>query len=79
LSLRREGGQAVLEVENSHPRMDEGILEQIFEPFNRAGIATGNGVGLGLHLVRQVAQLHGGKVSAVNTPAGIAFRVNLPV
>ena len=83
LSLRRfekDGvGEAVLEVENSHPSLDEGKLEQIFEPFNRAGIATGNGVGLGLYLVRQIVLLHGGSVCALNTPGGIAFRVSLPI
>lgn len=79
LRLRRQDGEAVLEVENSHPRLDEEKLEQIFEPFNRAGLATGNGVGLGLHLVRQVVQLHGGSVRALNTPGGIAFRVRLPL
>ncbi|MDR1126220.1 MAG: HAMP domain-containing histidine kinase [Deltaproteobacteria bacterium] len=79
LRLSLAAGEAVLEVENSHPRLEESKLEQIFEPFNRAGIATGNGVGLGLYLVRQVTLLHGGSVCALNTPAGIAFRIALPL
>ncbi|MDL2272042.1 HAMP domain-containing histidine kinase [Desulfovibrio sp. OttesenSCG-928-I05] len=79
LSLRRAKDGVILEVENSHEPVAAEALEHIFEPFNRAGIATGNGVGLGLSLVRQIATLHKGAVEARNVTGGIVFTVRFPL
>lgn len=76
--LYHDGAEAVLEVESSHEPLEPLVLEQLFEPFYRGGIATGGGVGLGLALVRQIAQLHKGGVSACNTGSGVVFSVRLP-
>lgn len=68
----------LLEVENEHEPLPEEVLVHLFEPFYRGGIATGNGVGLGLSLVRQIAEIHGGSVTAVNAPDGVRFSVLFP-
>ncbi len=58
--------QALLYVENTHKHLSQEALERLFEPFYRAGLATGDGVGLGLSLVQKIAFLHGGEVLAEN-------------
>ena len=56
--------------------------QQIFEPFNRgpADVAAEfGGFGLGLALVKQLVELHGGKVRVISDPgAGSTFNVLLP-
>ena len=65
---------------------DEGIgietadRERIFDRYQQAGhSAEGNGVGLGLHIVRQIVEAHGGAVSLRSAPGkGTSFLVELP-
>ncbi len=76
--LAREQDKVLLAVENTHAPLPEDMLERIFEPFNRAGIATGNGVGLGLSLVRKIAARHKARAWAENTENGVRFRVSFP-
>jgi len=55
----------------------ESERERVFEPFYRAG--TGQGSGLGLALVRQIARRHGGEARcAPQSPRGSCFVVVLP-
>ncbi|ASD26212.1 sensor histidine kinase [Brevundimonas diminuta] len=55
-----------------------GDREAVFEPFWRAS-PRGHGAGLGLAIVRAVANAHGGRVSVVETPGGGAtFILSLP-
>ncbi|AGB73820.1 MULTISPECIES: sensor histidine kinase [Rhizobium] len=52
--------------------------EQIFEPFNRLG-PDGRGAGLGLNLVREIMELHGGTVAVVNAGSkGACVRMTFP-
>jgi PAS domain S-box-containing protein len=52
---------------------------RIFEQYERAASANLGGLGLGLWIVRHVAQAHGGRVSLSSGPgAGAAFHVWLP-
>jgi NtrC-family two-component system sensor histidine kinase KinB len=52
---------------------------RIFEPFVQVGRRKG-GVGLGLALAREIAQLHGGKLSVHSRPGeGATFYFSLPV
>jgi signal transduction histidine kinase len=60
-----EGAGAVLEVANSGPVVPAEVLPHLFEPFRRGqGRAGSSGVGLGLSIVRSVADAHGATVSA---------------
>jgi signal transduction histidine kinase len=55
--------------------------ERIFEPFHRlpGSSERHGGVGLGLSLVRQIAQAHRGTVSCLpREGGGSCFRVTLP-
>jgi signal transduction histidine kinase len=79
VEVRRQRGDAVLDVIDMGSGVPEAERERIFAPFQRGG-ADGKGAGLGLALVRQIARLHGG--DAAVSPRGDApscFRVTLPV
>lgn len=79
LRLFSREGEARLEVENTHEPLAEEKLEHLFDPFYRAGIATGSGVGLGLSLVKKITELHGGTARAGNTDGGFCFYLSFPL
>jgi two-component system sensor histidine kinase MprB len=59
--------------------IDPADLPHIFDRFYRGADARGrSGTGLGLGLVRQVAEQHGGSVSACNADGGAEFWLRLP-
>jgi signal transduction histidine kinase len=82
LQLRQEAGFAVLEVLDTGPGVPLDLRERIFEPFYRLPGASekDGGVGLGLALVKSIAQRHGGSVQCSNRPEGGAcFSLRLPL
>jgi signal transduction histidine kinase len=68
---RPEGGVRIT-VEDSGPGFPEAFLDRAFEPFARGPghESDGDGAGLGLAIVRAVAQSHGGSAVAENRPEG---------
>lgn len=81
VSIRAEGGVAIVSVHDDGPGIDEKDLPHIFERFYRgAGSGGRTGTGLGLSVVRQVAQLHGGSVSVQSAAgSGSTFELRLPL
>lgn len=78
---RRADGTVLLSVEDRGPGVPDDERERIFEPFYRARGTreTGDGVGLGLALVRQIALGHGGAVRCLpRDGGGTRFEVSLP-
>jgi two-component system, OmpR family, sensor kinase len=79
--LKRDGGFAVLRVNDRGPGVPASERERIFEPFYRLPGASERhgGVGLGLALVRSIALRHHGNVQCEDTPGGGAsFVVRVP-
>jgi signal transduction histidine kinase len=76
---RVDGDGAVLDVVNSGPLIDPSIAARLIEPFERGGRTGTRGAGLGLSIVRSVAEAHGGKLAlAPRREGGLAVRVTLP-
>jgi signal transduction histidine kinase len=69
-------------VSDRGPGIAPGELAHVFDPFFRGRSAVDTGVqgsGLGLSLVRRIAQAHGGRVTVNSTPGGGAtFTLLLP-
>ena len=85
LAIEGAGDQkmAVLRVTDHGPGVPAELRERIFEPFYRAPGASerDGGVGLGLALVKSIAQRHGGSVrcEAAASGQGACFVVTLPL
>jgi signal transduction histidine kinase len=82
--LAARGRGWVLAVENAGPPLPEDAASSLFDSMvtlrepKRAG-GDGTHLGLGLYIVRLVAEHHGGSVRAANLPAGgVRFEVELP-
>lgn len=69
-----------IEVKDSGIGLENGQTETIFDPFVQLGEAGSGGLGIGLTLVRQLVELHGGSVSAESSGpgCGTSVRVTLP-
>lgn len=77
--VRVEGETLHLEVADQGIGIPAPDLPRLFERFHRAGnVGNIQGTGIGLHVVRECVQLHGGRISVDSTPgAGTTFRVQL--
>ncbi|HWU62334.1 MAG TPA: ATP-binding protein [Ensifer sp.] len=83
VSLRREAQEAVLVIEDRGPGVPPGEREALFEPFHRLETsrsrATG-GAGLGLAVVKTLAEGHGGSVNVGEaSTGGLSVQVRLPL
>jgi two-component system OmpR family sensor kinase len=82
VSARRSGHDAVIEVSDDGPGIPPRLRERIFDRFVRGeGDRSGTaGSGLGLSIVRAVADSHGGRVELHTSESGGArFVVRLPL
>ncbi len=81
VTIERRGGQACVSVCDRGPGVPEAMRERIFEPFFRlpGHAEQAGGVGLGLSLVKQIVQRHGGTVRCeARQGGGSCFVVALP-
>jgi PAS domain S-box-containing protein len=84
LSAWREGAEAVVAVADTGVGVPEEALGIVFEMFTQVGRSlerSQGGLGIGLSLVRRLAELHGGSVSAASPgrDQGSTFTVRLPL
>ncbi|HXL99615.1 MAG TPA: PAS-domain containing protein [Rhizomicrobium sp.] len=82
LSAERRGWNAYITVSDNGPGVAKDDLARIVEPFEQAGRGTtdhADGAGLGLPLVKGLAELHGGTLTLDSTPgAGFTATIALP-
>jgi signal transduction histidine kinase len=78
-SLRVEPGAAVLEVDNTGPRLPPEAHGRLFESLwqSRAGGDSRPHFGLGLYIVRLIAEFHGGRAEATDLPDGSGARFSV--
>lgn len=78
-----ERGELRISVSDHGDGVDAADLPHIFEPFyrgRRAAATQAHGSGLGLSLVRNCIEAHGGRVSVENLPGrGACFTLHLPL
>jgi two-component system OmpR family sensor kinase len=71
LTARRAGASIEIHVRDDGPGFPPAFLPRAWERFSRADAArTDDGAGLGLSIIRTIAELHGGSADAENRPGG---------
>ena len=79
VSARREDAFVVVRVEDRGPGIPEVERRRVFEPFYRGRSTASNvpGSGLGLSIVKDIVDSHGGKI-AIRGTEGCAIEMRLP-
>jgi signal transduction histidine kinase len=80
----RDGGLAIVQVRDDGMGISADLLPRVFEIFTQGRQSldrAGGGLGIGLTLVRQLVELHGGEVRATSDGPGqgSTFEVRLPL
>ncbi len=76
LGVEQRDGHTVFEVTDEGQGIDAELLPTLFQQFSHGGKG---GTGLGLTIVKQYVELHGGEVTVDSAPGqGATFRVTLP-
>ncbi|QNP41457.1 sensor histidine kinase [Lysobacter solisilvae (ex Woo and Kim 2020)] len=79
VSLRADAEGVALLVDDCGPGVPEADRERVFDRFQRLESHRGSpGVGLGLSLVRAIAQRHGGRILLLGRTPGLRAQVILP-
>ena len=80
MAVSVEEGRATVRVSNSGAVVPVESIGLLLEPFQRLGRGAGQGAGVGLSLVRAVAEVHGGTVQLEpRDGGGIVAEVRLPM
>ena len=80
--LFKENGSAVVRISNFGKDIPEEDITHIFERFYKADKSRSvykNGSGIGLAIVKSIAELHSGRVSASSINGKTTFEVSLPL
>jgi len=77
VATRRTGDHVEIRVADTGPGLPPELRSRLFEPFVRGVQAGSVGLGLGLHIVREIVKLHGGSIRLEET-AGAVFTIELP-
>jgi len=83
VTLERQGSSAVFDVRDQGPGIPRLFLPYVFERFRQADSSstrTTAGLGIGLALVKELTQLHGGSVSVESEEGnGARFTITIPI
>jgi len=80
--VREERADLVIEVQDHGPGIPEEVLPHVFDRFYKASASRprSEGSGLGLSIALENAHIHGGEITAANSPEGGAvFTLRLPL
>ena len=78
VSTGTDGEHAILRVADNGPGIPDQVKEKIFNPFFTTK-GSGKGVGLGLAIVQQIVEAHGGTIVLESAAGqGTAFTVAFP-
>lgn len=74
--IAKKDGQPFLQISDEGPGIQEDLKDKIFERFFRIDKSAGAGSGLGLSMVRWIADIHSAKVIVSNLkPKGLSLKV----
>jgi signal transduction histidine kinase len=82
INTRKQGQQAVVEIENSGKTIPQVDLSHIFDQFYRVEKSRSQaygGSGLGLTIVRRIVEMHGGSISVESENGVTIFTIVFPV
>jgi two-component system, sensor histidine kinase and response regulator len=79
--LTGDSGHWIFTVQDRGIGIPEADCKHLFEPFHRAGnVGSIPGTGLGLVIVKEVVELHGGMITVASQPGiGTTFTVSIPL
>lgn len=75
------GDHVVLRVANAGPAIPLGLRSALYDPFvqgDQTDTRTVDGLGLGLHVCRQLVEAYGGSIDLVDHPRLIVFEIVVP-
>lgn len=80
VAVQREGPWVTLTVADQGPGVPPAHMDRLFDEFSVTDVAHHTqGLGLGLAIARQIIELHGGRITAVNgAERGAEFTIHLP-
>jgi signal transduction histidine kinase/ActR/RegA family two-component response regulator len=84
IDVRIDDGLVAIEVGDTGPGIDPAFLPHVFDRFRQADSTTSRthgGLGLGLSIVKQLVEAHGGRIAARSEGKGkgAVFTVHLPI
>ena len=82
IAARSVGSDVLIDVADEGPGISADERKLVFEPFYRGhhpGDTLVKGTGIGLSVVREYAQMHGGSAEIVNSRTGARIRLRIPL
>lgn len=82
LEVAKENAQVVLTISDQGPGIPKDDLNVLFQPFGRGRAAStlAEGTGMGLYVVKQIIEAHGGRIDVRSEPGcGVTFQIRLPL
>ncbi len=82
INLLRQQDELVVNIRDRGPGVPDDQLTRIFDAFTQVDSArdhAAGGYGIGLALVKRIAELHGGRVVAANAMPGLSISLVIPI